>query len=84
MSKGQKLIEQATATTQEGRRINSDVDALEYRPWIGFEAGMWWSSLTGDQRPFDEHCLIYESDPVDETIEIVGFVNVSLQVMEDD
>ena len=78
MSKGQKLIEQTLSTSKE-REINSDVDILEYRPWIGFEAGLWLGGLTEDQKPFDQFCLVYQSNPVEETIEIVGFVNVSLQ-----
>ncbi len=78
MSKGQKLIEQAT--TRETRENNSAADTLEYRPWIGYESGAWLGGLTGDQRPFDKDCLIYESDMIVEKIEIVGFVKVSLQV----
>jgi predicted acyl esterase len=87
MSKGRKLLQQeyisssTTTTIDEEDGNKNDVDTLEYRPWIGFEAGVWWDSLTDDQRPLDEYCLIYDSDPVNETIEIVGFVNVSLLVM---
>ncbi len=77
MSKGQKLIEQ-TATITRGN--NSAVDTLQYRPWIGYEGGAWLGGLTGDQRPFDKDCLIYESDVVAERIEIAGFAKVSLQV----
>jgi predicted acyl esterase len=75
MSEGQKLIEQA-------RGNYSAVDTLEYRPWIGYEGGAWLGGLTGDQRPFDKDCLVYESDLIMEKIEIVGFVKVSLQVKE--
>ncbi|CAF1649419.1 unnamed protein product, partial [Rotaria sp. Silwood1] len=49
--------------------------------WIGFEGGLWLGGLTGDQRLSDENCLIYQTDPIQETIEIVGFVNVSLQLV---
>ncbi|CAF1438074.1 unnamed protein product [Didymodactylos carnosus] len=83
MSKGQKLVEQpaaASSTASEGRKNNTDVDTLEYRPWIGFEAGAWLGGLTGDQRSFDKYCLVYESDLITEAIEVVGFVKVSLQV----
>ncbi|CAF3555506.1 unnamed protein product, partial [Rotaria sp. Silwood2] len=78
MSKGQKLVEQV-ATTEEERGKNNDVNTLEYRPWIGFEGGAWLGGLTGDQRSFDKYCLIYESDLIEEKIEIAGFVTVSLQ-----
>lgn len=56
------------------------IDTLEYRPWIGFEAGDSWGISLKDQRLFDEHCLVYDSSPVNASIEIAGFVNVSLQV----
>ena len=68
-------------TAQENMSDGNDsVHTLEYRPWIGFESGLWLGGLTGDQKPFDEDCLVYESDPFNETMEIVGFINVSLEV----
>jgi predicted acyl esterase len=87
MSKEQKLVQQipvssSTTTIHEESGNKIDVDTLEYRSWIGFEAGVWWGSFTDDQRSFDDHCLIYDSDSLNETIEIVGFVQVSLQVMK--
>jgi uncharacterized protein len=84
MRKGQKLVEQTVAssstTAEENRGSNRDVDILEYRPWIGFEGGVWLGGLAGDQRVFDKDSLVYESDLVNESIEIIGFVKVSLQV----
>jgi len=85
MSKGQKLVEQESVLSRktEQRRGNNNndlVDTLEYRPWIGFEGGAWLGGLTGDQRPFDNDCLVYESNLIEEKIEIAGFVKVSLQV----
>ncbi|CAF3823431.1 unnamed protein product [Rotaria sp. Silwood1] len=81
MNKGQKLTEQVISTTTEDKCVNNNVDTLEYRSWIGFEGGLWLGGLTGDQRLSDENCLIYQTDPIQETIEIVGFVNVSLQLV---
>jgi predicted acyl esterase len=75
-------VSSSTTTIHEESGNKIDVDTLEYRPWIGFEAGVWWGSFTDDQRSFDDHCLIYDSDSLNETIEIVGFVQVSLQVMK--
>ena len=83
MSKEQKLIEHTgrlSTTKEEGTKDNNNVDTLEYRPWIGFEGGAWLGGLTGDQRSFDKDCLIYESNLIEEKIEIAGFTNVSLQV----
>jgi predicted acyl esterase len=80
MAKDRMLTEQVPSTIEETRN-NDHVDTLEYRPWIGFEGGLWLGGLTENQQPFDEYCLVYQSDPVNETVEIVGFVNVSLQVL---
>ncbi|CAF4324014.1 unnamed protein product [Rotaria sp. Silwood2] len=71
MCKGHQLIE---------KNACNDVDTLEYRPWIGFEAGTWLGGLTGDQQPFDKDCLVYDSEPINTAIEIIGIVNVSLHV----
>ncbi len=79
MTKDRILTEQIPSIIVE-KIDNNNVHVLEYRPWIGFEGGLWLGGLTGNQQPFDEFCLVYQSDPVNETIEIVGFVNVSLQV----
>lgn len=76
MTHGKKLLKQ----TENKEFDSNDVDTLEYQPWIGHEAGDWWGVSDSDQRPFDEHCLVYDSDVIQEPIEIAGFVNVSLQV----
>ena len=72
-SKEQKLSEKENQNKIE-------FDTLVYRPWIGLEGGTWWGSITGDQRSFDEYCLVYQSEIINEPIEIIGFVNISLQV----
>jgi putative CocE/NonD family hydrolase len=48
------------------------VHRLPYLPSAGAEAGSWWGELTVDQRPLDETCLVYESEPLEEAIEILG------------
>ena len=80
MSKDRILTEQIPLTTMSNLGKN-DVHTLEYRPWIGFEGGLWLGGLTGNQQPFDDYCLVYQSNPIKETIEIIGFINVSLQVL---
>ena len=65
-----------------GPFVHSMPEYSKCNPGPGFEAGVWWDSLPGDQRPFDGCCLIYNSDPVNKTIEIVGFVKVSLLVIK--
>jgi predicted acyl esterase len=73
LSNGQKLNE------KENKNKN-EIDTLEYRPWIGLEGGIWWGESIGDQELFDKYCLIYDSEIIDQPLEIIGFVNVSLQV----
>ena len=45
----------------------------------GVEAGGWWGELRPDQAPFDARCLSYDTPPLDETVEIVGFSRVELR-----
>ena len=54
---------------------------LDYVPSVGIEAGgsvMWWGDFAPDQRPTDEKSLVYESEPLDEDVEILGFPRVLL------
>lgn len=76
MCSGKRLVDRV----EENGEDTADVDTLQYRQWIGYEAGDWWGVSFRDQRSFDEHSLIYDSDPVKETTEIAGFVNISLRV----
>jgi uncharacterized protein len=48
------------------------VHRLAYIPSAGAEAGPWWGELTVDQRPLDRTCLVYESEPLDRDVEILG------------
>ena len=80
MRTGQRLVEQVEKNNED----SASVDTLKYRAWIGFEAEDWWGVSFRDQRPFDAHCLVYNSDPVNEPIEIAGFVEVSLLVRHND
>ncbi len=54
---------------------------LEYVPTSGVEAGgpvMWWGDPTPDQRPSDAFGLVYETEPLEEDVEILGFPQVRL------
>ena len=46
----------------------------------GVEAGGWWGELRPDQAPFDARCLVYDSPPLPEPVEILGFPRVELRV----
>jgi len=58
-------------------------EILDYVPTSGVEAGgpvMWWGDPTPDQRPSDAFGLIYETEPLTEDIEILGFPQAHLNV----
>lgn len=56
---------------------------LDYVATSGAEAGgpvMWWGDPTPDQRPSDAFGLVYETEPLTEDIEILGFPRAYLNV----
>jgi putative CocE/NonD family hydrolase len=59
---------------------------LRYTPTVGREAGgsvQWWGDWTPDQRPTDAFSLVYETEPLAEEIEILGFPHARLNVSAD-
>ncbi len=73
---------------QADHRLGSDPGdsashELEYKPSIGLEGGgptMWWGSVTPDQQPMDDHSLVYDSEPLEESLEILGHPLAKLMV----
>jgi len=60
--------------------------SLQYDPTVGMEGGgsvMWWGDFTPDQQPMDDASLVYDSAPLDEEIEILGFPQVLLNASAD-
>jgi hypothetical protein len=60
--------------------------SLEYDPTVGMEGGgpvMWWGDLTPDQQPMDDASLVYDSAPLEEQVEILGFPQALLNVSAD-
>jgi putative CocE/NonD family hydrolase len=56
---------------------------LRYIPSVGFEAGgpvMWWGDVAHDQRGTDAFSLVYDSGPLEEELEILGFPHAILTV----
>ena len=53
--------------------------ALAYVPSTGEAAGFWWGELTPDQRSSDAWSLVYDSGPLPEDIEILGFPKALLR-----
>jgi len=60
--------------------------AMNYKPSMGLEGGgptMWWGSVTPDQQPMDDHSLVYDSEPLDAALEILGRPIARLNVSAD-
>jgi predicted acyl esterase len=53
--------------------------ALRYVASAGVEAGHWWGELTVDQRGADAFSLVFDSPPLAEDVEILGFPLVELR-----
>jgi uncharacterized protein len=76
---------------QPGHTLDSAAPAaathrLRYIPSIGFEAGgpvMWWGDVAHDQRGTDAFSLVYDSAPLEEDLEILGFPRAILNVAAD-
>jgi putative CocE/NonD family hydrolase len=59
---------------------------LRYVPTSGVEAGgpvMWFGDVAPDQRPSDAFSLVYETPPLEEDLEILGFPRAMLEVSAD-
>lgn len=55
---------------------------LNYKASVGPEASgsvMWWGDWAPDQKNADVNCLVYESQPIKDSLEILGFPKVILQ-----
>jgi len=62
------------------------IHQLRYVPSIGMEAGgpvMWWGDVAHDQRPTDAFSLVYDSEPLEKEIEILGLPRALLKVSAD-
>ncbi|UCE41257.1 MAG: CocE/NonD family hydrolase [Candidatus Aminicenantes bacterium] len=59
------------------------VDRLKYVPSSGIAALYWWGDPTGDMRKEDAESLVYDSQTLGDSIEIIGFPRVRLRVSAD-
>jgi len=60
--------------------------SLLYKPSAGLAGGgptMWWGSVTPDQQPMDDDSLVYDSEPIDSPMEILGRPIARLEVSAD-
>lgn len=60
-----------------------NVHLLAYVPSAGANASMWWGELTPDQRPADAFSLVYETEPFEQEVEILGFPRLELRAAAD-
>ncbi|HEX9034560.1 MAG TPA: CocE/NonD family hydrolase [Streptosporangiaceae bacterium] len=51
---------------------------LRYVPSAGAQAGHWWGELTADQRGADAYSLVFDSAPLRDDVEILGFCQVEI------
>jgi hypothetical protein len=59
---------------------------LRYLPTVGVEASgnvNWWGDFPWDQRGTDAYSLVYDSDPLEQDLEILGFPRAILHVSAD-
>ena len=56
---------------------------LVYRAGAGMAAGSWWGDQTPDMAQDDSLSLVYDSERLTETVEIIGMPRVSLRVAAD-
>lgn len=72
--------------TLSATQSSDDVHKLRYVPSSGLEAGgpvMWWGDVAHDQRPTDAFSLVYDTDPLENETEILGFPTAKLKVSAD-
>ncbi len=59
---------------------------LSYKPSVGLAGGgpvMWWGSITPDQQSMDDYSLVYDSQPLESPLEILGLPRAILPVSAD-
>jgi len=66
---------------QLGTEPSAFKHSLEYKPTVGIEASgsvMWWGDWAPDQRAADAYSLTYDSDPLNDDMELLGFPTCTL------
>jgi predicted acyl esterase len=61
----------------------SGTHQLQYVPTVGVENGLWSGEIVLDQRPIDTYSLVYDTDPLEEDLEILGMPRVLLNASAD-
>lgn len=71
-----------------GRALSIDpppesVEQIQYVPSVGTSVGVWWGEIPPDQRSDDAFSLVFDSEPLEEDVEILGMPNVHLRASAD-
>jgi predicted acyl esterase len=82
------LYAQADHTLSEAEPIGGEgkTHRLRYVPTVGVEASgnvNWWGDFPWDQRGTDAYSLVYDSDPLEQDLEILGFPRAIMHVSAD-
>ena len=87
LERGEDLVLNARSDHTLGESPSTEgAHELEYVPSIGIEAGgtvMWYGDFAPDQKPTDEMSLVYDSEPLEEAVEILGFPHALLAASAD-
>jgi predicted acyl esterase len=74
----QQVLYCGSGRTLSGQPGPDDSLRLRYMPSAGVEAGHWWGELTVDQRGADAYSLVFDSEPLADDLEILGFCQVEI------
>ena len=82
------LYAHADHTLSSMKSVEGDgqIHRLRYIPTVGVEASgnvNWWGDFPWDQRGTDAYSLVYDTDPLDQDLEILGFPRATLHVSAD-
>jgi len=82
------LYPQADHTLSDAKSMEGEGQShrLKYIPTIGVEASgnvNWWGDFPWDQRGTDAYSLVYDTDPLEQNLEILGFPRAELYVSAD-
>jgi len=82
------LYPQADHTLSDAKPLGDEGQnqGLRYIPTVGIEASgnvNWWGDFPWDQRGTDAYSLVYDSDPLEQDLEILGFPRAILHVSAD-
>ncbi|HWQ19069.1 MAG TPA: CocE/NonD family hydrolase, partial [Methanotrichaceae archaeon] len=79
----QKMYPGPSQNLQDSAPDRAAGHALAYHAGAGSSVPGWWGDLTDDMSSDDAYSLVYDSEPLTEPIEIIGFPEIYLNVSAD-